>query len=333
VIHGSVEAIIEAHLRASSSVARWRIRKPSFTIFVLPSQLSSMKIRTQLVLASFLLSVMPVSGIVTYSYYSSRRALEAAYQHEASRVAQQMVRRLGGIRHDLEQRVAALSGLQSAGGEIPDVRNVMFTMADAASLVDSVEIKPAEPPHAPVADGSESVVIDLPPAPAMPAFKLSDAQKGLIHQISQLGAQMGNAITDQQRRQLDQEIRETNAKLQATFEQNRKDSERETADVAASAGTSVAGRGAAPAPPPPPIAPVVVKRTLTPEDATAMRDRTKRVQLLFGHGFDAPIRKEGAVVGHVTAQISAEEVIERGLGAGRDEPTEVAFAGARGGNG
>jgi hypothetical protein len=42
-----------------------------------------MKIRAQLVLACFLLSVLPLSVIVVYSYESSRRALEAASRREA----------------------------------------------------------------------------------------------------------------------------------------------------------------------------------------------------------------------------------------------------------
>ena len=278
-----------------------------------------MKIRTQLVLASFLLSVLPLSGIVIYSYYSSRRAVETAYQREASRVAQQMDHRLTGIRHDLEQRVAALSGLQSAtNGETPDVRNVMLTMSDAASLVDSVEIKPAAAPEPAVSTlMDESVMIDLPPAPAMPKFNLSAEQKTLVRQISQLGAQMGNAISAEQRRQLDQQIREADRKLQASFEQNRKQFE---------------AQAAAPTPPPAPAAPVIVKRTLTNDDRAQLRDQARRVQLLFGHNFDAPIRKLGAIVGHVSAQVSAEEVIDRVLGAASDDSSEIAFAVDREGN-
>ena len=50
-----------------------------------------MKIRTQLVLACFVLSVLPLSAIVLYSYQSSRRALESAYQQEAQRLLLQVL--------------------------------------------------------------------------------------------------------------------------------------------------------------------------------------------------------------------------------------------------
>ena len=70
-----------------------------------------MKIRTQLILICFLLAVLPLSGIVIYSYYASRRALEGAYHAEATRMTAQMDRRLGVIRDDLEQRLAEVSSL------------------------------------------------------------------------------------------------------------------------------------------------------------------------------------------------------------------------------
>jgi hypothetical protein len=42
-----------------------------------------MKIRTQLVLAFLLLSVLPLTGIVLYSYSSSQRAVRKAVEAEA----------------------------------------------------------------------------------------------------------------------------------------------------------------------------------------------------------------------------------------------------------
>ncbi|HEX7420408.1 MAG TPA: hypothetical protein VF505_11015, partial [Thermoanaerobaculia bacterium] len=63
-----------------------------------------MKIRTQLLLACFLLAVLLLTGIVFYSYRSSRRAIEGAYHKEATRLTAQMDRRLTSIRADLDQR-------------------------------------------------------------------------------------------------------------------------------------------------------------------------------------------------------------------------------------
>jgi hypothetical protein len=104
-----------------------------------------MRIRAQLVLACFLLSVLPLSVIVVYSYRSSRSALESAYRKEADARTRQMDRRLATIRGDLQQRLAEVSALPMPAGatdRTPDVGNILMTMGDAASLVDSLEIQP-----------------------------------------------------------------------------------------------------------------------------------------------------------------------------------------------
>jgi len=70
-----------------------------------------MKIRTALVLACFLLSVVPLAGIVTYSYFSSRRALESAYHAEAARLTGRLER--------LGSRIAAAAA-PGATGTFPE---------------------------------------------------------------------------------------------------------------------------------------------------------------------------------------------------------------------
>ncbi len=128
-----------------------------------------MKIRTQLILICFLLAVVPLTAIVVYSYHSSRKALQEAYQAEAKRLTGQMDRRLALIRSDLEQRLAELSALPalSSTGAQPDVRNILATMGDAASLVDSIEIRPMHP--APVPQVAQHRLPPQPkPKPAAP---------------------------------------------------------------------------------------------------------------------------------------------------------------------
>src|SRR6266702_1321360 len=139
-----------------------------------------MKIRTALVLACFVLSVLPLGGIVVYSYYSSRRALESAYHGEAARLTAQMDRRLGNIRDVLEQRLAEVSALPNLSNaekeKTPVVGNILMTMGDVASLVDSIEIRPVFHPRprpaanpAPVVTPKPNVTVvaaaPLPPPP------------------------------------------------------------------------------------------------------------------------------------------------------------------------
>jgi serine phosphatase RsbU (regulator of sigma subunit) len=130
-----------------------------------------MRIRTQLVLVCFLLSVLPLTGIVVYSYYASRRALESAYHAEAKRMAAQMDRRLGVIRNDLEQRLAEVSALPSLSSTSSqqDVGNIIAAMGDAASFVDSIEIQPVPPPAVPEIRVAEAAPPPKPPArPSVP---------------------------------------------------------------------------------------------------------------------------------------------------------------------
>ncbi|MFP5286854.1 MAG: hypothetical protein ACLGI9_14025, partial [Thermoanaerobaculia bacterium] len=56
-----------------------------------------MKIRTQLVLAFLLLSVLPLTGIVLYSYASSQRAVRKAVEAEAEELTQEMNGRMSAL--------------------------------------------------------------------------------------------------------------------------------------------------------------------------------------------------------------------------------------------
>src|SRR5687768_5949440 len=160
-----------------------------------------MRIHTQLILAAFVLAVVPLAAIVTYSYHSSRRALESAYRGEADRLTKQMDRRLATIRTDLDQRLRFVSALPLPADQVGgDVGNIVTVMGDAASFVDALDFEPvrvADPnpdPEPEVEDVSEveapeqtapeepvapppppmHVVIDLPPIPEMPRFVMSE---------------------------------------------------------------------------------------------------------------------------------------------------------------
>ena len=109
-----------------------------------------MKIRTQLVLACFFLSIVPLGAIVLYTYYSSRAALQSAYRNEATRTTRQMDHRLATIRNELEQRLADVSALplqtlpgnKTSASQQHVVDNVLLALGDTANLVDSLELQP-----------------------------------------------------------------------------------------------------------------------------------------------------------------------------------------------
>ena len=124
-----------------------------------------MKIRTQLVLAFLLLSVLPLTGIVLYSYASSQRAVRKVVEAEAEELTQEMNGRMSTIRAELgrsaervgEMQVASLLDRQAEEQLEREFPEVLRAMGESASLVDSLEFTPAVPPALPA-----------PPAPPPP---------------------------------------------------------------------------------------------------------------------------------------------------------------------
>lgn len=129
-----------------------------------------MKIRTQLILAFLLLSVLPLTGIVLYSYFSSQQAVRRAQHHEAEEMAKQMDRRVAEVRREVGSRLALL-GDRSFGTILRDAPSgevraqvagrLLAEMGDAAPFVESIELIP----HAPPAPSAEALEV-LPPPPA-----------------------------------------------------------------------------------------------------------------------------------------------------------------------
>jgi serine phosphatase RsbU (regulator of sigma subunit) len=366
-----------------------------------------MKIRAQLVLACFLLSVLPLSVIVVYSYRSSRSALESAYRKEADARTRQMDRRLATIRGDLQQRLAEVSALPMPAGatdRTPDVGNILMTMGDAASLVDSLEIQPTrelvapqvrvvqrevhanpnappgvpEPPAlAPPAQAAEAAdandesgaetpeapeptVIAIPPPPALPRFTMTPEQRATINEISTLGTKLGTSwqtmppeertATERRMQQLQKDL---NASLKVTQSQwkeqfdaaqkvrdaffDARQQQREAALAARQhareaersqrepANAVAAAPAAAPA-----VATtsdsIIIKRKLTDVEKEQLRQRERQATLLFGQKFNVPLRKEGTIVGHISAQVSTPEVVRRVLGVHGDDADEITFA-------
>jgi serine phosphatase RsbU (regulator of sigma subunit) len=357
-----------------------------------------MKIRAQLVLACFLLSVLPLSVIVVYSYRSSRSALESAYRKEADARTRQMDRRLATIRGDLQQRLAEVSALPMPAGatdRTPDVGNILMTMGDAASLVDSLEIQPmrvpaevrsivreairhashanpnappgvrqppptpppqaeevadaadeadtnvSEAPDAP--DSTEPVVIDIPPPPRLPKFTMSAEQRAQINEVSMLGSRLGTqtmspedrAATEKRLQQLQRDLNASMKLAQSQWKEQfdaaqkvrddyfkgrqiQREAERAQRDVAPVAVAAPAAATTTEA--------IIIKHKLTDAEKQQLRQHERQATLLFGQKFNFPLRKEGTIVGHISAQVSTPEVVRRVLGVHGDDADEITFA-------
>src|SRR5579872_390465 len=263
-----------------------------------------MKIRTSLILACFLLSVLPLGGIVLYSYYASRSALETAYQAEARRLTEQMDRRLAGIRDELEARLADVSQLPSLEdadkGMAPG--SVVTVMGDVAPMIDSIEILPPPdpaPPNAPAAPPApfHPIVISMPKIPRVHAG-MTEQQRVELKRITELGSAIGTASSSAERSSLRQQLKEAR---QAFSDSMKASSEVLAGDI---------------------------QREMTAtqkQKETVEKNVTKREEesmLLFGRRFHVPMTHRGSVV----AYIKANEVIQRVLGTANEDQSEITFA-------
>src|SRR5436305_7535808 len=129
-----------------------------------------MKLRTQLVLAFLLLAVVPLAGIVLYSYYTSLRAVRQATEAEARTLSREMDGRMASIRSDLGQGVQRIGDVpvqdllnaaeaKRQGKPDPLLGRMVLGFGEAATLVRSLEFIPVHPGHHP----------GIPAAPAPPA--------------------------------------------------------------------------------------------------------------------------------------------------------------------
>jgi serine phosphatase RsbU (regulator of sigma subunit) len=315
-----------------------------------------MRIRSQLILAAFVLAVVPLAAIVTYSYHSSRRALETAYRREAERLTRQMDRRLVAIRAELDQRMTFVSAL-AQDNTAADVGNIVTVMSDSSALVDALEYKPVTPapppamaePGAPPADApsppvdvavrADPVVIDLPPVPEFPKYVISEDQQELIEEIGRLAVELQKPdLTPDEREDLRQELESAKTELREVVDANRGEFRAQMAEAEAAmrereriiqqrqAG-KVQGMPVAPAAAVAPVArPRHKAREATPKELANSAASAKKTALLLGRHFEAAVRKEGEVVGQLTARISPEQVIRRVLGGATEDRSEVPFA-------
>lgn len=126
-----------------------------------------MSLRTRLIIAFLLLSVVPLSAMTLISYRSSVKSYESAARREASQSAIDIGRRMERITADVGRRMDRMFLVppQTANGsaQTPAVRDRVAPMlGDTAPLVERVEIHPMTPPPP---RGATPADAPLPPAP------------------------------------------------------------------------------------------------------------------------------------------------------------------------
>lgn len=287
-----------------------------------------MRIRTQLAIAFLLLAIVPLTGIVLYSYVSSLRAVRSVAEKEAAALTREMDGRMDNIQAELGRGVERLKDVpfdalvaaaesERRGGRAPVFDRVVRGFGDAAPLVESVELVPA-PPEAP-----------LPP-------EAPEGQRRIV-------------LFD-----MDRMMREIEAASQ-TLPEHREPTAAEATEMALKMVEGIVDGvvppQAPPAPPTPggaaPPAPATpqwkeeMRREIEKGMAEARREmaraqgqaeakrdavQDKARELGMRRGLEVPVWEGGKVVGTVKARVRDEAVVRRVLERTRQGEGEVPFA-------
>ena len=127
-----------------------------------------MSLRTRLIIAFLLLSVVPLTAVTLFSYASSVNAVENAARREASEGAADISRRMELITADVGRRMDRIFEFESSSPTAAATAGKMHervapALGDAAAFVEKVEFEPAEDP-----DPNPNPELPVPPIPPKP---------------------------------------------------------------------------------------------------------------------------------------------------------------------
>lgn len=289
-----------------------------------------MKLRTQLIVAFLLLAALPLTAVTLYSYGSSLRALRHAVRAESQALTEDMGRRMELVTEDLGRRVHSLGELPYAalvrgnGGPAGDragrfVGELVARMGEAAGLVESLEFTPMTPPTPPA--------VPAPGTPPVPAAEVGRVVIKLSHllfagpedrghparfeeAVSVLREGGGLMLLPRKLAEGQVELPEGSEVAMRVLERI---ADRERKHLAAAvAGGVLKGLEAG--------------RWALAEAAEAARREPRLRELALPHRFDADVRREGELVGKVTCNVDATEVLRSVLSRTRRDRKEVPFA-------
>ena len=259
--------------------------------------LAVMKIRTQLVVAFLFLSVLPLTGLVLYSYVSSQQAVRQAVAMESAEMLREMNGRMSELRAELGrgmERVGEIplpaleKGLEEAEAA---PRSVIQAVGDMAPLLDTLEVVPAPqekpgaaappaPPAAPVTIDVQKIVEEAAGAPA----ENPEAAKAM-EEAARIAAGVIQGLAGKERRVIVLHPEKLAEHLAALTE----------------------------------------RKAALAEQRAELERRRRESRLLMGRDIEAPVWRGGRVVGYVRAQVRPEEVLHRILGRARRDQGEIPF--------
>jgi serine phosphatase RsbU (regulator of sigma subunit) len=270
-------------------------------------------VRTRLIVAFMVLSVVPLSAVTLYSYLSSVNAFRAAVASESARMASDLEQRLDTVTSALSQQVGSLwepsvaraEGANSSSQLPVDVRvaeGIAAVLGESARYLERVEFTrvppPPAPPEAPAPPNAASSPSNGPPAPPPVVVDLRDTMAAVETQLKVEGMPPEVA----------QRLRALGEKL----------------GPAMSFGLQMAGaatRSAAAA-----ISDEAQLRARQHHERARELATANRRAAFAGDALAVPIMKDGEVVGSVNAQLNLGRTLGSVLGSARTSQGEIPFA-------
>jgi serine phosphatase RsbU (regulator of sigma subunit) len=259
-----------------------------------------MSLRTRLILAFVLLSVVPLSAVTLFSYTTSVRAFQRAVEREAAQSASDIGHRMAMVTDDLGRRMDLLfEASQDEEGAPPatseEVRARLAPMlGDAAALVERIEFDPMPPPP-PASTAGTARVPPAPPSAPVPPAPSSKPKQPIVVDVGAILDQTRKSIEAtglippeaqaEMKKEMDKAIRDS---MQATITKTE-------AMKAAAAAMSAAG-----------VPPVVVK--------------------MEGHEIAVPVWRNGRELGHARAHLNMDRTLGAILTLARSDQGEIPFA-------
>jgi serine phosphatase RsbU (regulator of sigma subunit) len=258
-------------------------------------------LRTKLVLAFLLLSVVPLAAITAYGYLSSTRALRQAAVEETTALAADLSSRMELVEARLGAQVRSLKGLplealvgplgDQVGTALARSSEYRSVLEELAPFVDSLEFIPQAPPAPPTPP-------EAPFAPAAPvvipleeiAARVAKATE-LARQQAALAEAVGEAVRGADAAKLEVEVAGV---------------ERLAAKVAREAAQ-------------------IERLALAGAEAAERSQRVGTHKLLRG-SYECPVEAAGRAVGRLRARVEATHLLETVLAEARREEGEIPFA-------
>lgn len=268
-----------------------------------------MPLRTRLIIAFLLLSVVPLTALTVLSYRSSVQAFEQAAERDATEQAADVSRRMDVITADVGRRVDRIF----VGTDTPDPSHVREALAPVlgatAALIDRVEFHPIAPPApttgtvpsprpapvprpaAPPPAGRVPPVPPTPPAAPTPDAIVVDVPK--IMEEVRAAAKRELAGDPDLARIIDQSM------------------------IAAMAGTEIGLKAANEA----------LKNKAAAFSSQRIATANDDVQMdVDGRKLEVAVRKDGKLLGRANAMLNMDRTMQAVLAFGRREQGEIAFA-------